>query len=242
MPHSIRINKFLSAAGVCSKRQADRWIQAGHVTVNGESASLGQLVSASDQIIVNGELVGDQPELIYLLYHKPVGVVCTNDQTVSGNLVDALGLSERVFAVGRLDKGSEGLLLLTNDGTIFNKILRSENAHEKEYIVTVDHKITETFISDMASGVEILNVVTQACSVQEISENVFKIILTQGLNLQIRRMCKALGYRVLRLQRIRIMNLQLDELQAGQYRQLSIEEKGLLDQLLVDSSSLSSPR
>ncbi|MEA3405674.1 MAG: pseudouridine synthase [Pseudomonadota bacterium] len=233
----MRINKYLSEMGVCSKRQADRWIQAGQVTVNGKVAYLGQLVNSLDQIVVNGHVVGDKPESRYLLYHKPVGVVCTNDQAVTGNLVDALGLSQRVFAVGRLDKASEGLLILTNDGEIFNKILRAENAHEKEYIVTVDQPITDTFLSNMASGVEILETITQACSVQKLSAKVFKIILTQGLNLQIRRMCKVLGYRVLRLQRIRIMNLQLGELEAGQYRDLSIEEKGLLDQLLLESSS-----
>jgi len=239
MTAPIRINKYLSSAGICSKRQADRWIAAGQVTVNGNPAFLGQLVSSADQILVNGHLVGDKPKPIYLLYHKPVGVVCTNDQSVTGNFVDALALSQRVFVVGRLDKDSEGLLMLTNDGDIFNKVLRSENAHEKEYIVTVDQAITEPFLSKMASGVEILDTITQACSVQKISETSFKIVLTQGLNLQIRRMCKALGYRVIRLQRIRIMNLHLAGLEAGQYRELSIQEKWLLDQLLLDSSSLS---
>lgn len=240
MTTSIRINKYLSEMGICSKRQADRWIQAGKITVNGEAAYLGQWVGSSDQVIVNGHKVKEKPKPLYLLYHKPVGVICTNDQTVPGNLVDALGLSQRVFAVGRLDKESEGLLILTNDGEIFNKILRSENAHEKEYVVTVNLPISEAFLSKMASGVEILDTTTQACSVQKISGNVFKIILTQGLNLQIRRMCKALGYRVMRLQRIRIMNLELGELETGQYREFSLEEKRFLDMQLLDSSSFTS--
>ncbi len=232
-----RINKYLSEMGVCSKRQADRWIEAGQIRVNNEPAFLGQLVSSADQVEVNGQRVAEKPQPVYLLYHKPVGVVCTNDQSVSGNLVEALNYPQRVFAIGRLDKASEGLLLLSNDGEIFNRILRAENAHEKEYLVTVDQPVNSEFIQQMSAGVEIMHTVTQPCYVEQRSKNEFKIILKQGLNRQIRRMCKALGYRVLRLQRTRIMNLQLAGLEVGSYRELTADERRELLALLEDSSS-----
>lgn len=229
---SVRINKYLSQSGVCSKRQADRLILDGQVTVNGNLAQVGQLVSEQDEIAVNGQPLGEKPELVYLIYHKPVGVVCTNDQTVTGNLVNAINYPQRVFAVGRLDKASEGLLLLTNDGDIFNKILRAEHAHQKEYLVTVNKPLTEAFLARMASGVSILETVTLPCQVTKMTSTTFNIVLTQGLNLQIRRMCQVLGYRVLRLQRTRIMNLHLRSLQANCYRELTVEEWSQLTRTL----------
>lgn len=224
----MRINKYLSQHGVCSKRAADRLILAGQIRVNGLAAEVGQRVDSQDEVWLKGQPIIAKPKPIYLLYHKPVGVVCTNDRTVKANLVDALDYPQRVFAVGRLDKDSEGLLLLTNDGAIFNPILRAEHQHEKEYVVTVDHPITPEFLSTMASGVAILNTTTLPCLVTQLSDRVFNIVLTQGLNLQIRRMCQTLGYRVQKLQRIRIMHLTLGSLAANQYRELSTEERGAL--------------
>lgn len=204
----------------------------GQVTVNSKQARVGQLVGGEDKVRVKGQLVGVKPKLVYLLYHKPVGVVCTNDQTVEGNLVDAINYPQRVFAVGRLDKASEGLLLLTNDGAIFNQILRAEHAHQKEYLVTVDKPLTDEFVTQMAAGVPILDTITLPCQVTRIDPTTFNIVLTQGLNLQIRRMCQALGYRVLKLQRIRIMNLQLDLLPVNQCRKLTSQEMKQLQVLL----------
>lgn len=232
MPISMRINKYISQSGLCSKRQADRLIAAGQVTVNGDLARVGLLVSEQDKIVVRGEPLDAKPEAVYLLYHKPIGVVCTNDQTVTGNLVGAINYPQRVFAVGRLDKASEGLLLLTNDGDVFNKILRAEHAHQKEYLVTVNSPLTEDFLAQMRAGVLILDTITLPCQVAQINSTTFNIILTQGLNLQIRRMCQALGYRVLKLQRIRIMNLQLDSLPVNQYRALTSPEMTQLQALL----------
>ena len=221
----MRINQYFSQRGVCSKRAADRLILNGRVTVNGLFAKVGQNINAQDLVLLDGQPLSSQPKPVYLLYHKPVGVVCTHDPTVKHNLVEALNYPQRVFAVGRLDKASEGLLLLTNDGAIFNPILRAEHQHEKEYIVTVDHPITPAFLTEMASGVRILNTTTLPCLVNQLGARVFNIVLTQGLNLQIRRMCQALGYRVEKLQRIRIMHLKLDYLEVNQYRELSAEEQ-----------------
>lgn len=225
----MRINKYLSQHGVCSKRAADRLILAGQVAVNGLAAEVGQRVDPQDEVWVKGQAIHAKPKPIYLLYHKPVGVVCSNDRTVKANLVNALDYPQRLFAVGRLDKHSEGLLLLTNDGAIFNPILRAEHQHEKEYIVTVDRPITSAFLTEMASGVPILNTTTLPCLVTQISARMFNIVLTQGLNLQIRRMCKTLGYRVEKLQRIRIMHLKLGYLETNQYRELSADEQADLD-------------
>ena len=221
----MRINKYFSQRGICSKRAADRLILAGLVEVNGRPAQVGQQLDSQDLVLLNGQPLGKQPQPVYLLYHKPIGVVCTNDQNVPGNLVAALDYPQRLFAVGRLDKASEGLLLLTNDGAIFNPILRAEQGHEKEYVVTVDTPITPAFLSAMAAGVPILQTVTLPCSVTQVSDQVFNIVLTQGLNLQIRRMCQALGYRVEKLQRTRIMHLQLGDLAANQHRDLSHQER-----------------
>lgn len=233
----MRINRYLSQAGLCSKREVDRWIEQGRVRVNGEPAVLGMRLSESDRVAVDGEPVTSFPEPVYLLYHKPVGVTCTHDEDVEGNLTEAVGYPQKVFAVGRLDKASEGLLLLTNQGELFNKILRAQNGHEKEYIVTVDRPLNDTFLQQMRSGVEILNTVTLPCEVELLDIHRFKITLKQGLNRQIRRMCKALGYRVMRLQRVRIMNLHLDDLPCGQWRPLSSNEQTALLAQLADSAS-----
>jgi 23S rRNA pseudouridine2604 synthase len=224
----MRINKYFSQRGICSKRAADRLILAGRVKVNGLAAQVGQNVDSQDLVLLDGQPLDEKPKPVYLLYHKPVGVVCTNDQSVPGNLVDALDYPQRLFAVGRLDKASEGLLLLTNDGAIFNPILRAEQGHEKEYLVTVDKPITPAFLSAMAAGVPILQTITLPCVVTPVSDQVFNILLTQGLNLQIRRMCQALGYRVEKLQRTRIMHLHLGDLAANQYRGLSHQERLML--------------
>jgi 23S rRNA pseudouridine2604 synthase len=221
----MRINKYFSQRGVCSKRAADRLVLAGLVAVNGRPAKVGQQLDAQDVVLLNGQPLGERPKPIYLLYHKPVGVVCTNDQSVPGNLVDALQYPQRLFAVGRLDKASEGLLLLTNDGAIFNPMLRPEQGHEKEYLVTVDKPITPAFVSAMSAGVPILQTITLPCAVTQLSRHVFNIVLTQGLNRQIRRMCEFFGYRVEKLQRTRIMHLQIDDLAANQYRDLSHQER-----------------
>ncbi|WP_373019471.1 pseudouridine synthase [Thiomicrorhabdus sp.] len=234
----IRINKFLSEAGICSRKQADRLIEQGEVEVNGQPAYLGMKIRETDQVSVSGRGIESKPEPVYLLYHKPVGITCTHDLAVKGNLVDALDFPQRVFAVGRLDKASEGLMLLTNDGEIVNKILRVENAHQKRYQVTVDKAITPAFLQAMAAGVEILDTVTRPCQVSQRSEDCFEIVLTQGLNRQIRRMCKALGYRVTRLRRLRIMHLELDGLSEGEWRLLTPEERNQLTLQLRDSSSL----
>lgn len=236
----MRINKYFSQRGVCSKRAADRLILAGLVEVNGRPAQVGQDVNSQDVVLLNGQPLGKQPQPVYLLYHKPIGVVCTNDPSVKGNLVDALDYPQRLFAVGRLDKASEGLLLLTNDGAIFNPILRAEQGHEKEYVVTVDIPITPAFLSAMAAGVPILHTITLPCSVTQVSEQVFNIVLTQGLNLQIRRMCQALGYKVQKLQRVRIMHLTLGALAANQYRELSTEEHATLFNNGLQSCSFNS--
>ncbi|MDG6773515.1 pseudouridine synthase [Thiomicrorhabdus sp. ZW0627] len=234
----VRINKFLSEAGVCSRKQADRLIEQGEVSVNGATAFLGMKICDGDHIMVGGVPIESKPDPIYLLYHKPVGITCTHDLSVADNLVEAVDFPQRVFAVGRLDKASEGLMLLTNDGEIVNRVLRAENAHQKVYAVTVDKPVTQEFLQTMSSGVAILDTVTRPCQVSRLGENRFEIILTQGLNRQIRRMCKTLRYRVTRLQRQRIMHLELGDLQEGQWRFLTEEEKGTLIGQLRDSSSL----
>lgn len=240
MTEAVRINQFLSRAGVCSRRQADRWIGAGRVSVNGETAKLGMTVTDADVILLDGQRIEAVSEALYLLYHKPLGVVCTHDLTVKHNLVCALAFPQRVFAVGRLDKDSEGLMLLTNQGDIVNRILRVENGHAKRYRVTVDKAITPEFLQQMAEGVPILNTVTRPAEIFKIEENVFELVLTQGLNRQIRRMCKALGYRVMRLQRLAIVHLQLGDLPVGAWRHLTDGELvSLLDSLRHSQSAVS---
>ncbi|WP_019674385.1 pseudouridine synthase [Arsukibacterium perlucidum] len=231
-----RLNKFISDTGFCSRRQADKYIEQGLVTVNGQIAPVGLKVSASDQVLVEGKPLKDKPARIYLAYHKPVGITCTTERHIKGNIIDAIGYPERIFPIGRLDKPSEGLIFLTNDGDIVNKVLRAGNAHEKEYTVTVSKPITANFITKMASGVPILDTVTLPCIVSQVSKNTFKIILTQGLNRQIRRMAEYLGYEVTKLKRTRIMHVRLAELRAGQWRLLDKYELAQMDQLLQHSS------
>ena len=225
----MRLNKFISESGVCSRRQADQWIEAGRVTCNGVRAVLGTKVGAGDEVRVDGELLGAKQPQVYIALNKPVGITCTNEAHIEGNIIDLVGHRERIFAIGRLDKESEGLILLTNNGDIVNEILRSENNHEKEYIVTVDRPITDFSLALMASGVRIMGEMTKAAQVSRVDRETFRIVLTQGLNRQIRRMCSALGYRVQRLQRVRIINIHLGDLKPGAWRDLTPRElAGLL--------------
>jgi 23S rRNA pseudouridine2604 synthase len=225
----MRLNKFISETGVSSRRQADAWIEAGRVTINGAVATLGTQVGESDVVCVDGQRVGAAKAHVYIALNKPVGITCTSERDVPGNIVDFVNYHERIFPIGRLDKESEGLILLTNHGDIVNEILRAENEHEKEYVVTVDRYVTDLFLRGMASGVRILGTVTKPCKVRRVGAGTFHIILTQGLNRQIRRMCSFFGYKVLKLQRVRIINLQLGDLKPGQWRQLEpAEVRGLL--------------
>ncbi|WP_332649109.1 23S rRNA pseudouridine(2604) synthase RluF [Lysinibacillus sp. 54212] len=228
----MRINKFLSEAGIVSRRGADKWIEDGHVTINGVLATVGSKVTEGDSVCVDGKPVQKEEQLVYIALNKPVGITSTTERHIKGNVVDFVNHPLRIFHIGRLDKDSEGLLLLTNDGDIVNEILRAEHHHEKEYVVQVDKPITETFLRNMAAGVEILDTKTLPCRVEKVSNTVFKIILEQGLNRQIRRMCSALGYSVRRLQRIRIMNIHLGNLKVGQWRDLTEKERSELFQLL----------
>ncbi len=228
---SIRINKYLSEVGFCSRREADRLIQQSKVTINGKIAVLGDQVDDQDKIKVNGRPINPHRDFVYIALNKPVGITSTTDQSIKGNIVDFMNYPKRIFHVGRLDKDSEGLILMTNDGDIVNQILRAENAHEKEYIVDVDKEITPEFLSKMASGVPILNKITQPCIVKKTAPKQFKVILTEGMNRQIRRMCDYFGYNVVKLKRTRIMNITLD-LPVGKYRELTQKELKTLFQLL----------
>ena len=234
-----RINKYLSEIGYCSRREADRLIADGRVLVNGEPVEMGLKVSAEDKIVVNGEAISNpKNKLVYIAFNKPEGIVCTTDTRVEkDNIIDYINYSKRIFPIGRLDKASEGLIFLTNDGDIVNKILRARNNHEKEYIVTVNKPITKEFLHEMSNGVPILDKVTKKCFVKQTHKNEFKIILTQGLNRQIRRMCEYLDYRVTELIRVRIMNVNLD-LKVGKWRYLSAKEFKDLNELLSDSSKI----
>lgn len=220
----MRINKYISETGVCSRREADKWIAAGRVTINGTRAELGTVVEPGDDVRVDGRRIGERPNHVYIALNKPVGITCTTERFVKGNIIDFVNHPERVFPIGRLDKDSEGLILLTNDGDIVNSILRSENNHGKEYIVTVDKPITPAFVQGMSTGVHILGQKTKPCEVFKVNDRVFRIILTQGLNRQIRRMCQAFGYHVKRLQRIRIINIELGHLPVGKWRDLTEAE------------------
>ncbi len=225
----MRLNKYISETGVCSRREADKWIEAGRVTCNGKVAALGTRVVEGDEICVDGAPLGARKRQIYLALNKPVGVTCTTEAHIEDNIIDLVGYPERIFPIGRLDKDSEGLILLTNNGDIVNEILRSENNHEKEYIVTVDRPITDLSLEMMASGVKIMGVLTKPAQVSRIDRESFRMILTQGLNRQIRRMCSALGYKAQRLQRVRIMNVHLGTLAPGKWRHLTDRElAGLL--------------
>ena len=222
---NMRINKYLSESGIVSRRGADKWIADGKVTINGKLAELGSQVEDGDDVQVDGKPVIVEQPLVYLVLNKPVGITSTTERHIKGNIVDFVNHPLRIFHIGRLDKDSDGLILLTNDGDIVNEILRSENKHEKEYIVTVNEKITDTFIEKMASGVNILGTKTLPCKVRKMGPNTFNIILTQGLNRQIRRMCSALGFTVKRLQRVRIMNISIEGLTIGEWRELTDQER-----------------
>tara|TARA_B100001741_G_scaffold313846_1_gene322673 strand:- start:7207 stop:7926 length:720 start_codon:yes stop_codon:yes gene_type:complete len=234
-----RINKYLSEVGYCSRRAADKLIEQGRVTINGEVPLMGTKIAKGDKVCVDGKAVSKSEEAaVYIVLNKPTGIVCTTDTKVEkNNIIDFINYPKRIFPVGRLDKASEGLILLTNDGDIVNKILRSRNNHEKEYIVHVDKKINADFVNKMSQGIPILETITRPCKVKKIGEHRFKIVLTQGLNRQIRRMCEYLGFRVIRLKRVRIMNIKLD-IKVGEYRNLSINELKELHQLLRTSSKI----
>ena len=230
--NEIRINKFLSEAGVCSRREADRFIEEGKVKIDGIIAQMGSKVTKNNTVTFCGNPVKKEEKLVLIAYNKPEGIVCTTDHKEPDNIVDYINYGMRIYPIGRLDKDSEGLILLTNDGDIVNKILRAENHHEKEYIVSVNKEITMDFIRQMSSGIPILDKVTNPCEVSPIDKNTFRIILTQGLNRQIRRMCEYLGYRVVFLRRVRIMNIQLGRLKTGDFRNVTEREIEEMNQLI----------
>jgi 23S rRNA pseudouridine2604 synthase len=238
-PDSTRLNKAISDSGYCSRRQADTLIEQGRVTINKLATSLGDRVMPGDKIEVDGKPLQASENLVYIALNKPVGITCTTDQRIEGNVVDFINHKERIFHVGRLDKPSEGLLLLTNDGDIVNKILRAGNKHEKEYLVKVDRPVTDDFIKKMSSGIPLheLEVTTKRCKVERVSRFVFRIILVQGLNRQIRRMCEYLGYEVIALKRERIMNIRLGNLAVGKWRDLSSAELKELKEAVTESDN-----
>ncbi|MCG4582909.1 pseudouridine synthase [Anaerosalibacter bizertensis] len=226
----MRLNKFISSTGLCSRREADKLIKQNKVKVNGKIPTIGYTVKSEDIVEVDGKVLEKKKDFVYIALNKPVGITCTTERHIKGNIIDFVNYPERIFPIGRLDKDSEGLILLTNDGNVVNEILREENNHKKEYIVTVDKKITPSFINGMANGVKIYNpvrneyTITKKCEVIKLNNRTFKIILSQGLNRQIRRMCAKFNYRVVRLKRIRIMNITLKDLPVGKWRYLTEEE------------------
>jgi 23S rRNA pseudouridine2604 synthase len=228
----MRINKYIAETGYCSRRETDRLVEAKRITINGVICEHGSQVQPGDIVLIDGKPIKAKPKAVYIALNKPVGITSTSESQVKGNIVDFVNHKERIFPIGRLDKDSQGLILLTNDGDIVNKILRAEFGHEKEYIVTVDKPYNQAFLRGMANGVEILGTITKKCKVERINDLTFRIILTQGLNRQIRRMCKAFGYRVVKLERIRIMNIKLGELSYGSWRDLTDEELNELFSLL----------
>lgn len=231
----IRINKYLSENGLCSRREADKLILEGAVTINGKKAEMGTKVQPGDVVRLHGKELSANPEPVYLAFNKPRGVVCTTDTREPDNIIDFIGYEERIFPIGRLDKFSEGLILLTNDGDIVNKILRSVNNHEKEYVVTLNRPFDKDFIKRMSNGLPVLDRITKKCKVLPVNDQTFKITLTEGLNRQIRRMVEYLGYHAVRLKRIRIMNIRLGDLPPGYWRYLTEEELSELNQLTRDS-------
>ena len=240
MEDNIRLNKFLSDAGVCSRRAGDKAIEAGEVLVNGKTAIMGQRISEGDKVEYAGKLVSNADKKpILLAYNKPAGIVCTAEKREKNNIVDHLNYPKRIYPIGRLDKDSTGLILLTNQGDLVNKIMRAVNAHEKEYVVSVDKEITGDFIKKMSDGVYLdeLEVTTRKCKVRKLSKYEFNIILTQGLNRQIRRMCQMLGYRVKTLKRVRIMNIKLADIKEDTYRDVTAEELKVLTSLLEGSKN-----
>ncbi|WP_369048623.1 23S rRNA pseudouridine(2604) synthase RluF [Tenacibaculum sp. UWU-22] len=234
--HSTNLNKFISATGICSRREAEKFIIAQRVTINGKLAVLGNRVFEGDIVKIDGKPLKTKPKTLYIALNKPIGIVSTTDSKEKKNIVKHIGHPQRLFPIGRLDKPSEGLIFLTNDGDIVNKILRAGNNHEKEYLVWVDKKIDTDFIKKMSNGIPILGTVTQKCKTEKIDEKVFKIILTQGLNRQIRRMCEYLGYTVTKLKRTRIMNVALGNLKPGSWRELTSKEINEINRLIASSS------
>lgn len=221
----IRLNKYIASSGLCSRREADTLIESGKVTINGEVALQGSKVMDGDIVLVSGRMVTPDDDMVYIAFNKPLGVTCTTDRRDPSNIIDYIGFDERIFPVGRLDKNSSGLILLTNDGSIVNKLLRAENGHEKEYLVTVNRPYDKNFLRSMESGVPVLGQLTLPCKLKPAGDRTFKIILHQGLNRQIRRMCEYLGYKVTRLKRIRFMNISLGDLETGKWRYLTASEK-----------------
>ena len=233
----IRLNKYISDAGICSRREADRLIESGKVTVDGKRAEMGMKVTSSQVVCVGKKEIRPKDEIVLLAVNKPVGIVCTEDKREKHNIIQFLKYPTRITYIGRLDKDSEGLLLMTNHGDIINKMMRSGNQHEKEYKVTVNKPITPEFIERMSNGVPILDTITRKCEVEMIGKYKFRIILTQGLNRQIRRMCEYLGYKVTKLERIRVMNIELGDLKPGEYRKVTEKEMATLFELIKDSSN-----
>lgn len=231
----VRLNKFIGESGYASRREADRLIEAGRVTVDGIVATMGTKVKKGNIVKVDGKNISNNEELVYIVLNKPVGITCTTERNIKGNIVDFIGHKKRIFPIGRLDKDSEGLIFLTNDGDIVNKILRSGNNHDKEYVVTVNKSITKEFIDKMSSGVKILDTTTKKCTVEKLNNKSFKIILTEGLNRQIRRMCETCGYDAISLRRVRIMNVSLDNLKVGQWRYMTTQELKSLNNLIQES-------
>lgn len=239
MAEKIRLNKFISDSGVCSRRQADKYIETGHVAINGRKAEIGDMVSKHDKVMLNGNLIESRSadEYIVMAFNKPLGIVSTTEIGVRDSIIDYIGYHERIFPIGRLDKESQGLIFLTNNGDLVNKILRAGNKHEKEYIVTLDKPYTDDFIRRMANGVPILGEVTKKCKVARETSTIFRITLIQGLNRQIRRMCEYFGYEVVKLERVRIMHINLKGLPAGEWRLLNDDELLKMDKAIASSSN-----
>ncbi len=237
MEEKIRLNKYLSEAGVCSRREADRLIEEGKVEVNKVIATMGMKISRSDEVTIKGRVVRPVEKRVLYLMNKPRGIICTTQRKERPNIMDLVKIPMRVYPVGRLDKESEGLILLTNNGDLVNRIMRAGNFHEKEYIVRVNKPVTRRFVKRMSEGIPILDTVTRPCKVEKLDGETFRIILTQGMNRQIRRMCEYLGYQVMELRRVRIMNIQLGDLEEGQMRPVRSEEMEELEKLLKDSDS-----
>ncbi len=231
----IRINKFISETGFCSRREADKLVEQGRVTVNGLKPEMGTKVNPGDTVEIDGKSLKTKEASVYLAFNKPVGITCTTDLKDKDNIIDFINYPKRIFPIGRLDKPSEGLIFLTNDGDIVNKILRAGNNHEKEYIVTVDRHVTSDFIKKMSEGVPILETVTKKCFVEQQGKDRFRIILVQGLNRQIRRMCEVLGYNVIKLKRVRIMNIKIDGIAMGKWRVLTTDEINTINAMVADS-------
>ncbi len=234
-PSSTRLNKYISSTGFCSRREADKMIELGRVTINGQVPELGTKVFENDEVLVDGKPIKKKETPVYIAFNKPVGIICTTERDVKHNIIDYIKHPQRIFPIGRLDRPSEGLIFLTNDGDIVNKILRAGNKHEKEYVVSVNKNITQAFIDQMGSGVPILDTVTKKCKVTQMDARTFKIILTQGLNRQIRRMCEYLGYEVTQLKRTRIMNVTLEGIGVGKWRDLTQSEMEVINKLVINS-------